>query len=237
MRRCGVKSCVIIGCLLLLVCLFSFTVSALSIKGDVLWNDQPLSFLLIAEDSRYVLKVQNQKHQFLRVLADMEAGELLIIDDMMKEYASVQSKQLISIVSLFALGKIIGVEESWLQGEQINFFQTGEKKQFDPFGECLQLRVNDSITGMYWSFQLENLFLPIITPMLEKLIHDGIRFPFWESVVKMKGFIVANQKDQKTVYRLIEVGDVPLQWYDEAQHDNYEQKEWVGFLSPFKGGN
>jgi len=217
--------------------LFSFTVSALSIKGDVLWNDQPLSFLLIAEDSRYVLKIQNQKHQFLRVLADMETEELLIIDDMMKEYASVQSKQLISIVSLFALGKIIGVEESWLQGEQINFFQTGEKKQYDPFGECLQLRVNDSITGMYWSFQLENLFLPIITPMLEKLIHDGIRFPFWESVVKMKGFIVANQKDQKTVYRLIEVGDVPLQWDDEAQHDNYEQKEWVGFLSPFKGGN
>lgn len=231
------KSCVIIGCLLLLVCLFSFTVSALSIKGDVLWNDQPLSFLLIAEDSRYVLKIQNQKHQFLRVLADMETEKLLIIDDMMKEYASVQSKQLISIVSLFALGKIIGVEESWLQGEQINFFQTGEKKQYDPFGECLQLRVNDSITGMYWSFQLENLFLPIITPMLEKLIHDGIRFPFWESVVKMKGFIVANQKDQKTVYRLIEVGDVPLQWDDEAQHDNYEQKEWVGFLSPFKGGN
>lgn len=231
------KSCVIIGCLLLLVCLFSFTVSSLSIKGDVLWNDQPLSFLLIAEDSRYVLKIQNQKHQFLRVLADMETEELLIIDDMMKEYASVQSKQLISIVSLFALGKIIGVEESWLQGEQINFFQTGEKKQYDPFGECLQLRVNDSITGMYWSFQLENLFLPIITPMLEKLIHDGIRFPFWESVVKMKGFIVANQKDQKTVYRLIEVGDVPLQWDDEAQHDNYEQKEWVGFLSPFKGGN
>lgn len=231
------KSCVIIGCLLLLVCLFSFTVSALSVKGDVLWNDQPLSFLLIAEDSRYVLKIQNQKHQFLRVLADMETEELLIIDDMMKEYASVQSKQLISIVSLFALGKIIGVEESWLQGEQINFFQTGEKKQYDPFGECLQLRVNDSITGMYWSFQLENLFLPIITPMLEKLIHDGIRFPFWESVVKMKGFIVANQKDQKTVYRLIEVGDVPLQWDDEAQHDNYEQKEWVGFLSPFKGGN
>jgi hypothetical protein len=217
--------------------LFSFTVSALSIKGDVLWNDQPLSFLLIAEDSRYVLKIQNQKHQFLRVLADMETEELLMIDDMMKEYASVQSKQLISIVSLFALGKIIGVEESWLQGEQINFFQTGEKKQYDPFGECLQLRVNDSITGMYWSFQLENLFLPIITPMLEKLIHDGIRFPFWESVVKMKGFIVANQKDQKTVYRLIEVGDVPLQWDDEAQHDNYEQKEWVGFLSPFKGGN
>ncbi len=231
------KSCVIIGCLLLLVCLFSFTVSALSIKGDVLWNDQPLSFLLIAEDSRYVLKIQNQQHQLLRVLADMEAGELLIIDDMMKEYSSVQSKQLISIVSLFALGKIIGVEESWLQGEQINFFQTGEKKQYDPFGECLQLRVNDSITGMYWSFQLENSFLPIITPMLEKLIHDGIRFPFWESVVKMKGFIVANQKDQKTVYRLIEVGDVPLQWHDEAQRDNYEQKEWVDFLSPFKGGN
>jgi len=138
---------------------------------------------------------------------------------------------------LFALGKIIGVEESWLQGEQINFFQTGEKKQYDPFGECLQVRVNDSITGMYWSFQLENLFLPIITPMLEKLIHDGIRFPFWESVVKMKGFIVANQKDQKTVYRLIEVGDVPLQWQDETQHDNYKQKEWMDFLSPFKGGN
>lgn len=231
------KSGVVIGCLLLLVCLFSSTVSALSIKGDVLWNDQPLSFLLIAEDSRYVLKIQNQQHQFLRVLADMEAEKLLIIDDMMKEYASVQSKQLISIVSLFALGKVIGVEESWLQGEQINFFQTGEKKQYDPFGECLQLRVNDSITGMYWSFQLDNLFLPIITPMLEKLTHDGIRFPFWESIVKMEGFVVANQKDQKTIYRLIEVGEVPLQWQDEAQHDNYEQKEWVEFLSPFKGGN
>jgi len=162
---------------------------------------------------------------------------LLIIDDMMKEYASVQSKQLISIVSLLALGRVIGVEESWLQGEQVNFYQTGEKKPFDPFGECLQLRVNDTITGMYWSFQLENLFLPIITPMLQKLTHDCIRFPFWESVVKMKGFIVANQKDQKTVYRLIEVGEVPLEWQKEVQYGDYEQKEWVDFLSPFKGEN
>ncbi len=231
------KTCGIIGCLLLVVCLFSFSVSALSIRGDVLWNDQPLSFLLIAEDSRYILKIQNQHHQLLRILADMEAEELLIIDDMMKEYASVQSKQLISIVSLLALGRVIGVEESWLQGEQVNFYQTGEKKPFDPFGECLQLRVNDTITGMYWSFQLENLFLPIITPMLQKLTHDGIRFPFWESVVKMKGFIVANQKDQKTVYRLIEVGEVPLEWQKEAQYGDYEQKEWVDFLSPFKGEN
>ncbi|HCU21887.1 MAG TPA: hypothetical protein DF698_03160 [Candidatus Atribacteria bacterium] len=231
------KTCGIIGCLLLVVCLFSFSVSALSIRGDVLWNDQPLSFLLIAEDSRYILKIQNQHHQLLRILADMEAEELLIIDDMMKEYASVQSKQLISIVSLLALGRVIGVEESWLQGEQVNFYQTGEKKPFDPFGECLQLRVNDTITGMYWSFQLENLFLPIITPMLQKLTHDGIRFPFWESVVKMKGFIVANQKDQKTVYRLIEVGEVPLEWQKEVQYGDYEQKEWVDFLSPFKGEN
>ena len=231
------KTCGIIGCLLLVVCLFSFSVSALSIRGDVLWNDQPLSFLLIAEDSRYILKIQNQHHQLLRILADMEAEELLIIDDMMKEYASVQSKQLISIVSLLALGRVIGVEESWLQGEQVNFYQTGEKKPFDPFGECLQLRVNDTITGMYWSFQLENLFLPIITPMLQKLTHDGIRFPFWESVVKMKGFIVANQKDQKTVYRLIEVGEVPLEWQKEVQYGDYEQKEWADFLSPFKGEN
>jgi hypothetical protein len=193
--------------------------------------------LLIAEDSRYVLKIENQQDQLLRVLADMEAEELFIIDDMMEEYASVQSKQLISIVSLLALGKVIGVEESWLQGEQVNFYQTGEKKEYDPFGECLQLRVNDTITGMYWSFQLDNLFLPIITPMLEKLIHDGIHFPFWESVVKMKGFIVVNQKDQKTIYRLIEVGDVPLEWQKEAQHGDYEQKEWMDFLSPFKGGN
>ncbi|QPM68320.1 hypothetical protein [Atribacter laminatus] len=227
----------IIGCFLLIIGCFSLSVSALSIRGDVLWNDQPLSFLLIAEDSRYVLKIENQQDQLLRVLADMEAEELFIIDDMMEEYASVQSKQLISIVSLLALGKVIGVEESWLQGEQVNFYQTGEKKEYDPFGECLQLRVNDTITGMYWSFQLDNLFLPIITPMLEKLIHDGIHFPFWESVVKMKGFIVVNQKDQKTIYRLIEVGDVPLEWQKEAQHGDYEQKEWMDFLSPFKGGN
>jgi len=232
-----VKTFGIIGCFLLIIGCFSLSVSALSIRGDVLWNDQPLSFLLIAEDSRYVLKIENQQDQLLRVLADMEAEELFIIDDMMEEYASVQSKQLISIVSLLALGKVIGVEESWLQGEQVNFYQTGEKKEYDPFGECLQLRVNDTITGMYWSFQLDNLFLPIITPMLEKLIHDGIHFPFWESVVKMKGFIVVNQKDQKTIYRLIEVGDVPLEWQKEAQHGDYEQKEWMDFLSPFKGGN
>jgi hypothetical protein len=161
-----VKTFGIIGCLLLVIGCFSLSVSALSIRGDVLWNDQPLSFLLITEDSRYVLKIQNQHQQLMRVLADMEAEELLIIDDMMKEYASVHSKQIISIVSLLALGKVIGVEESWLQGEQVNFFQTGEKKLYDPFGECLQLRVNDTITGMFWSFQLDNLFLPIITPML-----------------------------------------------------------------------
>jgi hypothetical protein len=232
-----VKTFGIIGCLLLVIGCFSLSVSALSIRGDVLWNDQPLSFLLITENSRYVLKIQNQHQQLMRVLADMEAEELLIIDDMMKEYASVHSKQLISIVSLLALGKVIGVEESWLQGEQVNFFQTGEKKLYDPFGECLQLRVNDTITGMFWSFQLDNLFLPIITPMLQKLTHDGIRFPFWESTVKMKGFIVANQKDQKTIYRLIEIGEVPLEWQKEIQHSDYEQKEWVDFLSPFKGGN
>jgi len=226
----------IIGCLLLLVCLFSFSASALSIRGDILWDDQPLSFLLIVENSRYVLRIENQQKQLMRVLADMETEELLIIDDMMEEYASVKSKQLISVVSLLALGRVIGVEENWLQGEPVNFFQTGEKKVYDPFGECLQLRVNDTITGMYWSFQLDNLFLPIINPLLQKLIHDGIRFPFWESIAKMKGFIVANEKEQKVVYRLIEVGEIPLDWQKEIQHDNYEQKEWVDFLSPFKAG-
>ncbi len=220
--------------LLFLVCYMSFSVSALSIRGDVLWNDEPMKFLLVFDGNRYGLKIERNQSPALRVSADMETGKILIIDDVMQQYATAESKQLVALTALFSLGKIFGVEESWLQGGPVNFFQTGEKKIFEPFGECFQLRVNDQVSGIYWSMQPDNLMTTLINPFLQKVIHDGIRFPFWESIMKMKGFVIANQKDDQSVYRLIEVGNESLDWEKDMQYGDYDQREWMDFLAPFR---
>jgi len=222
------------GTLLLILCCFSLPLSALSIRGDVLWDDQPMAFQFIVDESRYRLTVETHQNKVLRVLADMENGDLLIIDDMMEQFASVNSKQLIAVTALFALGEIIGVEENWLQENSVNFYPTDEKKTYDPFGECMKLRVNDSVSGMYWSNQTDNVLIPFFSPFLQKLLHDGIRFPFWESMMRMKGFVIANEKEGKTIYRLVEIGDIPLDWDNALQHDEYVEREWVDFLSPFR---
>ena len=224
----------IVGTLLLLVCLKSISVSALSMRGDVLWNDEPMNFQFIVDGYHYALVIEHQQNPTVRVLADMETGQLLIIDDILRQYASVESKQVIAVTALLSLGKILGVDDSWLQGGAVNFYQTGEKRLYEPFGECLQLRVNETATGMYWSMQPEALLNNFIAPFLQKLTHDGIRFPFWESIMKMKGFVIANEKDQKTIYRLIEIGNITLDWEKETQYGDYESREWVDFLAPFK---
>ena len=82
--------------------------------------------------------------------------------------------------------------------------------------------------------QPDNLMTTLINPFLQKVIHDGIRFPFWESIMKMKGFVIANQKDDQSVYRLIEVGNESLDWEKDMQYGDYDQREWMDFLAPFR---
>ncbi|MEI6157342.1 MAG: hypothetical protein WCP87_03125, partial [Atribacterota bacterium] len=180
---------------LLLFCISCSCAFAQSLSGDVLWNGSPMKFLLILDGNRYGLKIYQNNDLVLRVSVDMGSGKLMVIDDLKRSYAQTESKQLVAMTALFAMGKIFGVDDDLLRSGKVNFFPLSDQKVFAPFGECIRLRVNNDVTGMYWVKNVGVDMNTILSPFLQELTHDGIRFPFWDELVTMKGFSIANQKD------------------------------------------